>query len=301
MADCENRQAHCDTLSQSNLLGGNRMNPTHSRKPHFKNGCLFALAVFSAYCAVTEFPHPLWMFVAALGTLALVSIFLRFGWVVPFTIAGVYIGMIVLDPVMGRVLEIRMWETFFASIVLGAITGFGIGAVADASKSKGTVLFRSILNLVAWIAVLFNGTLLLWMRIRDVLSRYDKSAADVPADKWVWVFASMIFLASAGLILRWGFTIPFILLGAFFVGPFLLPTTYENSTDSGIRLLICAGIGLFIGLVIDLTRDAKHGRAAAILDAERSASVPDWHCFNCGEFVPANFDVCWNCCRPAVG
>ena len=45
---------------------------------------------------------------------------------------------------------------------------------------------------------------------------------------------------------------------------------------------------------------ADHARAAAILDAERSASAPEWHCFNCGEFVPANFDVCWNCCKPAV-
>ncbi len=54
-------------------------------------------------------------------------------------------------------------------------------------------------------------------------------------------------------------------------------------------------LGMAFGIAELLVFAADHARAAAILESERSQSASSWHCFNCGEFVPSNFDICWNC------
>jgi hypothetical protein len=64
-----------------------------------------------------------------------VSIFLRVGWFVPFTIAGFYFGLFVLNPpVKGGTIEYQMHETV-GWILVGTVGGFIIGAVIDYSKS----------------------------------------------------------------------------------------------------------------------------------------------------------------------
>jgi hypothetical protein len=38
------------------------------------------------------------------------------------------------------------------------------------------------------------------------------------------------------------------------------------------------------------------------VESHRSGdSTAEWGCFNCGETVPGNFDVCWNCCETKIG
>ena len=59
-------------------------------------------------------------------------------------------------------------------------------------------------------------------------------------------------------------------------------------------------LGMSFAIADLLVFAADHARAAAILDSEKSDSSPEWHCFNCGEFVPGHFDVCWNCCETCV-
>ncbi len=47
-----------------------------------------------------------------------------------------------------------------------------------------------------------------------------------------------------------------------------------------------------------LVFSADHARAAAIVAGEKSSEPSsEWNCFGCGETVPQNFDVCWNCCE----
>ena len=43
-----------------------------------------------------------------------------------------------------------------------------------------------------------------------------------------------------------------------------------------------------------LVWSAEHARNAADR-ARDQAGLPEWQCGNCGEFAPANFDLCWNC------
>ena len=97
-------------------------------------GCLFVLVCFSALLAFTAYPDPLWGFGAAFGLLALFSIFRPVGWFLPCTIAGVYLGVFVLDsPVKGGTIESQMKETI-GCILFGAIVGFVFGACIDARQ-----------------------------------------------------------------------------------------------------------------------------------------------------------------------
>ena len=100
------------------------------RKPMLLFGCLFALVLFSAYAAIVAYPFGAWKFGAALGGLAFVSIFLRVGWFVPFTISGTYVGLVLDARVKGGTIESQMQETV-TSIVAGAICGFVVGALID--------------------------------------------------------------------------------------------------------------------------------------------------------------------------
>ncbi len=82
------------------------------RRPSLqKTGCLISLVLFSAYVAIVAHPAGAWKFGAAFAALALVSIVLRVGWFVPFTIAGTYAGMMLDAGVKGGTIESQMQET----------------------------------------------------------------------------------------------------------------------------------------------------------------------------------------------
>jgi hypothetical protein len=52
-----------------------------------------------------------------------------------------------------------------------------------------------------------------------------------------------------------------------------------------------------------LERDSDRERAALLLAAmeEEARRVGTWRCPACGEESPANFELCWQCGRPALG
>jgi len=104
---------------------------SHSRNRRWRTGCLTMLVLFSTFVAIAAYPRRPWIFGSVLGTLAFVSIFLRVGWFVPFTIAGFYFGLMILDPLVkgGDALS-RMLETVFY-ILVGTAGGFVIGALLD--------------------------------------------------------------------------------------------------------------------------------------------------------------------------
>jgi len=50
--------------------------------------------------------------------------------------------------------------------------------------------------------------------------------------------------------------------------------------------------------------DLRYDEALALLKTPAepsSADAADWRCPKCGEMVPWNFDVCWNCSSKAPG
>ena len=107
------------------------------RRSRSQRGCLFALVCFSAYVAAFAY-CPFWerKLGVALGLHALVCLLLRVGWVIPFMIAGCYLGMTVLDPtIKGGTIESQMQETVNC-IVTGTLIGFGIGAFLDIAFSQ---------------------------------------------------------------------------------------------------------------------------------------------------------------------
>ena len=94
-------------------------------------GCLLLLLLFSTVVAAGFYPYGAWRFGAVFGGVALACMFLKVGWWAPFTIAGVYFGMFILDPaVKGGDLESQMRETAGA-VVMGAVGGFLLGFVMD--------------------------------------------------------------------------------------------------------------------------------------------------------------------------
>ena len=112
------------------------MASAYTKKSRLRLGCLTLLVAFSAFIAFMTFPYRTWPFGAGLGTLAFVSIFLRVGWLVPFTIAGFYCGLFVLDPVVkGGTSETQMYETV-TYVFFGTIIGFVIGAAMDYFQSQ---------------------------------------------------------------------------------------------------------------------------------------------------------------------
>jgi hypothetical protein len=94
-------------------------------------GCSVALVLFSAYVAVVAYPHQAWLLGASLGGVALLSVVIRVGWVIPCTIAGVYVGMCVLDPaIKGGDPESQMMETVGA-ICIGTVLGMAVGFLIE--------------------------------------------------------------------------------------------------------------------------------------------------------------------------
>ena len=48
------------------------------------------------------------------------------------------------------------------------------------------------------------------------------------------------------------------------------------------------------GIAEILIWSAEHGQSAAAYAGDQ-AEAPEWQCGSCGEYVPDNFDLCWNC------
>jgi hypothetical protein len=121
----------------------------------------------------------------------------------------------------------------------------------------GLLQTRVRISTVAWVVVALNGAGRLYFRIVDIPMWHQKTVADIPTDELVWVYASMIVLAVIGLIMHWGATIPFTLLGAFFFT--LIPAlTNKTGVEDAISQRVCAVIGFTIGLCIDLNRHWEH-------------------------------------------
>jgi hypothetical protein len=106
---------------------------TAKHKTRFQKGCLVMLVCFFAFLALSAYPHDEWRFGAVFGLISLVSLFLRVGWVVPLTIAGIYFGMILDPPVKDGNMESRYKKTV-CNILFGAIAGFAAGAFIDATR-----------------------------------------------------------------------------------------------------------------------------------------------------------------------
>ena len=114
------------------------MNAPVRYKTRSQIGCLIVLVCFSAFLALVSYPSGASRLAAAFGLLALTSIFLRVGWFVPFTIAGSYFGMLVLDPPLkGGTIDSQMDQTV-RCILVGTIVGFAVGALIDVSCRGGT-------------------------------------------------------------------------------------------------------------------------------------------------------------------
>jgi hypothetical protein len=53
------------------------------------------------------------------------------------------------------------------------------------------------------------------------------------------------------------------------------------------------------GIAEILIWSAEHARTAAEMKiAGEGGDIAEWHCGGCGELVPGNFELCWNCERP---
>lgn len=106
------------------------MNSSVPKRPRSLIGCLILIVLFSAFNALVTFPYGVVAF-GSFGVIALVSIFLRVGWCVPFTIAGFYFGMFVLNPSLKHgPIDAQMYETV-GLVATGTVVGFGIGITLD--------------------------------------------------------------------------------------------------------------------------------------------------------------------------
>lgn len=95
-----------------------------------QSGCL-VVGLFSICAAINYYPSPASRLGVALGIIAFVSIFLRVGWFVPFTIAGIWAGIISTQWIYPIVSDFR---EYFTPLVVGTVFGFAIGAMIDLMK-----------------------------------------------------------------------------------------------------------------------------------------------------------------------
>ena len=76
----------------------------------------------------------LWELPAAFGVLAFVSLFLRVGWTVPFTLAGSYFGVAVGFPAVASGPWGSEGPRVLICTAIGIVVGFVIGASIDRSQ-----------------------------------------------------------------------------------------------------------------------------------------------------------------------
>lgn len=105
---------------------------------------------------------------------------------------------------------------------------------------------ETVLLWILWGFAAFVNALYLKERIHRLLFQMGMSAADIATDKWVLFHCYVIIVSIVGIIRRWGYTIPFILLGCLVVGPFLAQPN-QSGADDAIRSLYCAIMGGLIG------------------------------------------------------
>lgn len=97
-----------------------------------KSGCLLALFSFSVCLSLIIYPMEFWWWFIVFGLHALVSLFFRVGWVIPFTMAGVYFGMLVLDaPGFSEGPAYWQMRKTVSCILAGTVIGFGVGVTFD--------------------------------------------------------------------------------------------------------------------------------------------------------------------------
>ena len=98
----------------------------------------------SASLGIAVYPRKGWYLCAAMGSVSAASLLLRCGWVVPCTIAGVYFGLLFLDPpVKGGTAESQMYETV-GNIFVGTILGLGVGLFLDLFGKRDVQLLPPI-------------------------------------------------------------------------------------------------------------------------------------------------------------
>lgn len=94
------------------------------------------LVAFSSHFAVVACLSFVFLLATSMGVAAFRALVLCVGWVVPCTIAGVHIGLIMDARVKGGTDESQMLETV-VSICGGTIAGLLVGLIIDGSKDSG--------------------------------------------------------------------------------------------------------------------------------------------------------------------
>lgn len=112
-----------------------RLRSSMMRRSNWQIGFTWILVVFSAYVAVVTYPSGPSQLAVSMGVAAFLALVLRVGWVIPCTIAGVYVGLIMDARVKGGSDESQMLKTV-ASICGGAIAGFVVGFMIDGCKDS---------------------------------------------------------------------------------------------------------------------------------------------------------------------
>ncbi len=105
------------------------------RRSKWQLAITWILLGFSAYVAVVTYPSGPSRLAVSMGVAAFLALVLRVGWVIPCTIAGVYVGLIMDAHVKGGTDESQMLETV-VSICGGAFAGFVIGLMIDGCKDS---------------------------------------------------------------------------------------------------------------------------------------------------------------------
>jgi hypothetical protein len=93
------------------------------------------LIAFSAHVAAGTYPSGPSRLAVSMGIVVFLALVLRVGWVIPCTVAGVYVGLIMDARVKGGTYESQMLETV-VSICGGAIAGFLVGSMVDGCKDS---------------------------------------------------------------------------------------------------------------------------------------------------------------------
>jgi hypothetical protein len=93
----------------------------------------FANAVFAGLLFVTGIELGHWPF-AVFGVISLCGLIFRFGWFVPTTVAGIYLGAFVLQPIaMTGSIESQLRESVTRTIAC-AVAGLVVGRLLDHSR-----------------------------------------------------------------------------------------------------------------------------------------------------------------------
>ena len=118
-------------------VGGNPMNeqtnePRPSKHSAYRIGFTLFLVVLSALFAVGVYPQRPWLLGASLGTVAIITVFLRVGWTISCMIAGTYVGFFLDLGIKSGDHESQMMETA-SLIIMGTVVGLIVGLFIEFS------------------------------------------------------------------------------------------------------------------------------------------------------------------------